>query len=277
MVGLFQQHGAIAFAILIGGLGSIVTGLLAIAVSNRSKNGAKVGLLALGLVAATATVTVVAVMGARLRVDRAVAELAEPDKTLATQAGYSRSTGLSKLGAALAGVGFVASVIGTMRGLSVRERAARADSKREPELGEMSDSSLGLGVLVVGAIALFSVVASAMPLVMKAPGLDLAPDDPARKFRDAEAMLSDGRVEEGCAALEEGFAKKADPKKAKIRSVDGLVTECFDQRLEQAMSAADAEEFDRVTTALQETKMPLDESQRKRLDDALAMRREQEP
>lgn len=284
MVGLFQTHGAVAFAILATGIAALVAAFLALAWSKRPY-GAKIGVLALGLVAVTGTLTAGTVMRSRITTDHAAQTLDEPEKTLYVQKGYDASANLAKLGVALGAVALVAAIIGTLRGLTARAPSpseagptsevhpSSEQGDGEPRNGDASDSMLGLGALVVGGIALFAVAAAFMPIVMKAPGLDLEADDPARKFRDAEAHLSEGRVQEGCAALEEAFAQRADPKKAKVRSVEGLVTECFDTRLERALAASSPEEFDQVVSELENTKMPLDASQKERLEAALEMRR----
>ncbi|NUP11405.1 MAG: hypothetical protein HOW73_35620 [Polyangiaceae bacterium] len=286
MVDLFKTHGVVAFAILAAGLAAIVAGALAVA-SSKERLGAKVGLGALGLVAITCTLTVAGVMRARIATDQAVKTLEEPLKTQLTVKGYAESSNLSKLGVALGVLGLVGAAIGTLRGLAVKEGEAKpqaADGEagataapEEPQLGEMSDSMLGLGALVVGSLALFSLVAAFMPLVMKPPGLDLPADDPARKFREAETLLSEGRAPEGCAALEEGFQKGGDPKKAKLRSVEGLVAECFDKRIDEALAAGSPEDFQRLVTDLEGTKMPLDDTQKKRLSDVVAMKDQAKP
>src|SRR5688572_13348857 len=61
MLALFKTHGAVAFAILVAGILAIVTGLLSVALSKK-RDGAKVGVFALGLVAITCTIAVASVM-----------------------------------------------------------------------------------------------------------------------------------------------------------------------------------------------------------------------
>ncbi|MBK6513413.1 MAG: hypothetical protein IPM79_05685 [Polyangiaceae bacterium] len=272
MVDVFKAHGVVAVAILAVGLLAVGAGVLSL-VRSKQRVGAKIGLAALGLTALAATLTVGAVMSFRMRADRAAKDLEEPTRTKVVLAAYERTSSLSKLSLVLGVVALGTAAAGTMRGLGAKEEGAPdKPADAEAELGEMSDSTLGLGALVVGALALFSLVAVFMPLVMKPPGLELDEDDPARKFRDAEALLTDGKVAEGCAALEDAYAQGADPKRAKLRSVEGLVTECFDQRLDGALNAASKEDFDKALSELEKTKMPLDDGQRKRLDDALALR-----
>lgn len=281
MVGMFKTHGAVAFLILSLGLAAVVTGLLAVA-NAKKRLGAKIGLAALILVTLTCSVTVGVSMTTRLKTDRASMAIDEPERTQFITAGYAAASGLAKMGVGFGVIAFIAAVMGTMRGLAVKEppkgdepppSSMAIDSKREPQMGELSDSTLGLGSLVVGALAFFSIAAAFMPLVMKAPGGELKADDPARKFREAEGLLSDGNVEGGCAALEEGFAQGGDPRRARLRSIEGLIAECFNQRIDRALAASSAEEFAKVVGELETTKMPLDDAQKKRLAEVVEMRK----
>lgn len=276
MVEVFKTHAAVALAILAIGLAAVAAGVLSIRWGKR-RLGAKVGVAGLALSALCATLTVGAIMNQRVNADRAAKDLEEPARTQLIQSAYGSTSALSQLGLALGAVAFGASVVGTLRGLAAKEEGAPPRPEPSPDdaearMGELSDSTLGLGALVLGALALFSLVAAFMPLVMKPPGLDLGADDPARKFREAEALLGEGKVAEGCAALEQAYVEGADPQRAKLRSVEGLVTECFDKRLDGALNASTKEDFVRGVNELERTKMPLSDSQRKRLDDALATR-----
>lgn len=274
MVDLFKTHGAVAFCILFAGLAAVTTSILSLMFATH-RSGAKLGLSALGLVALTCTLAVVVVMRSRLHTDRAAMTLEEPVRSQRIEAGYARANGLAKMALVFGGSALMVGIVGTIRSLSslkAREDEERG-SARDPQLGELSDSMLGLGALVVGALAVFSVAAVGMPLLLKPPRSELAADDPAHGFTKAEQLLAEGKVGEACQSLEAAYAAAAEPTKARVRSVEGLVSECFDKKLESALSASSPEDFDRIAAELQATKMPLNEGQKKRLNEALELRK----
>ncbi len=279
MLELFRIHGPLAFVVVALGVAAVAVGGVSIALA-KARTGAKVGLAALALVAATGSATVAGVMSHRMRTDRAATQLEEPTKSAYERQGYDQSASLAKVGLFFAAIAFVTAVVGTLKGLGIHRGAkplTAPESKRPPGSEtaptEENESMLGLGSLVVGSLAMFSIVAMFMPLVMKPKGTDLPADDPALKLREAERLLSEGKFKEGCAALEEGFKRHADPGKAKVRSIEGLVSECFDQKLEAALSAPDAATFDALTAELRETSMPIDDAAKRRLESALEARR----
>ncbi len=251
---LFAQ-GPLAYAIVAFGLAATATGVLALATS-RSRSGLPLGLISLVLTLGCTTSALVTVIAGRARVDRAAAEAFGVERERIRERGYAATRAAAEAGF---GFGFAALLLGgagtTMSMLRRR--------KEDPEGGELGAT---LGTIVLGGVAVFSVVATGMPLLMGIPGGALAADDPAQGFATAEGHFAEGRASEGCADLDGAFRAGANPAKARVRSVDALVSECFEQRLSQALAATSLEDRNAALAWLTSSKLPLTEEQRRRLD-----------
>lgn len=270
---LFKIFGPIAFAILSLGLGAVVTGMLSVAFS-KSRLGAQFGLGAFALIIVESTLTLVGVLGHRIRAERVAEALADADRTRLLEVARVQSNALAKLGVAAAALALVLAILGVVRALTATtKRPDTPGSKRkgEPEavdVATLGDSNLGLGALVLGCMAVFAVTASVMPLILKTAKNGIAADGPTQKFREAEKHLEAGEVVQGCALLDEAWKGSNDPTRAFGKSAPALVSECFEQNLERALNASDAAERDRVLAGLRESPLPLSDDQKKRLSEA---------
>lgn len=270
---LFKIFGPIALAILSLGLGAVVTGMLSVAFS-KSRLGAQFGLGAFALIVVESTLTLVSVLGHRIRAERAVEALGDADRTRLLEVARIQSNALAKLGVAAAAIALVLAILGVVRSLTATSKRADAPaSKKKAEaeavdVATLGDSNLGLGALVLGCMAVFSVTASVMPLILKTAKNGIAADAPTQKFREAEKHLEVGELAEGCTLLSEAWKGSSDPARAFGKTAPALVSECFEQNLERALNAPDAAERDRVLASLRESPLPISDDQKKRLAEA---------
>jgi len=272
MVELAKTHGPIVYGIILFGLASVVVGALSIALS-KNKAGVYAGFAAIALVLATSSVSVVAVMSARITAQK-MADSVEPSlrEELLAHA-HLESVGLAKLGVAFGAIGLLAGAVGLVRSLVSEDKKAPPSTsegaERTASWMRAVESNIGLAGLVLSGLALFSVVGAGMPFLVKPPTGSAARGDPERRLVDATRMLEDGRFDDGCTALEQAFADGVDAKQAGVNNVESLVGECFEQKLGKAESGIAPAERTRILTALQETKLPLGQAQRDRVRQAL--------
>lgn len=280
---LFKIFGPVSFGILAAGMAALVTGMLAVAFS-QARLGAKFGVGSFALIVIESSLTLIGVMGHRIRAEHAAETLAEPERAQLLAAAHVQSAALAKLGAGFAGVALALAILGVVRGLTAHAKSqhkpqsaksppasARAgksdDDPPEVDVAALGESSLGLGALVLGCMATFSLIATLMPLILKTEKNGLAGDASTEKYREAARRLEAGEFSDGCAALDEAYKGARDPKRFG-KDAPGLVSECFEQGLERAEAAPDAAERDRVLASLKDSPLPFSDEQKKRLAEA---------
>ncbi len=277
MVELAKTFGPIVYGMIMLGLASVVFAVLSLALS-KSKTGVYSGFAALVLVLASSTISVIGVMQARIEAQKA-ADAVDPslrEEVLAR--GHRESVGFAKVGLAFGGIGLVVGAIGLAKSLI-------ADDKKSPPssavVGDHAatrmrpfEGTRGLAALVLSGLALFSLVGAGMPFIVKPPTGTEARGDPERKLVDAAHMLEEGNFDAGCTAIEQAFGDGVNVQRSGVKNVESMVTECFEQKLGKAESGADAAERTRILTALRDTRMPLQESQRERVKSALEAARQ---
>ncbi len=254
MFGALFAHGTLAYILVGLGFAALATGLLALAVS-RSTPGLWVGLVSLVLTLGCATTALVGTIAGRAKVERAAADATLADAQQIRENGYKLTREIAEAGF---GFGFSALVLGGA-GTTIALLRRRRKNPEAQGLG------VPLGAIVLGSVCAFSVMATATPLFMGVPGKPVAADDPARKFLSAEQHLSDGRIGQACLDLDEAYRAEAKPDKVKLRNVDALVSECFEQKMEAALAASSLEDRDRELDWLAASKLPLSDAQRGRL------------
>ncbi len=263
MFGALFAHGSLAYALVGLGFAALATGLLALAVS-RSSPGLWVGLVSLVLTLACSSTALVGTIAGRAKVDRQVAELSATEAQRVRDEGYRLTRDIAE-----AGFGFGLSSL--LLGGAGTAIALLRRRKKDPEALGLG---LPLGAMVLGGVCAFSVIATATPLWIGTPGKNLATDDPARRFVTAEEHLGEGRIGPACTEIDEAFRAGAKPERAQVRSVDALVSECFEQKMEQALSASSLEERNRELEWLAASALPFTEGQRARLEKERSLSRE---
>jgi len=258
MWALLASGAFLPWCVLALGLSAISVGVVAVS-TPKGRRSMLVGVVTLLLVAVTATVTTAGVMRARVTVDR-TEETTTDAAEAARKVVYDRTLALAKLGAALSLIAFVLGTASAIRG-------AVADYEAADAKGESEEWTIPLGPAVICAIALFSTVAAGTPLVMGMPKKDFPAAE--KDLADAEKLLGEGKFVEGCAALDKAFQEGAAPQGLRKGTIEGLVTECFDQRIDRALSSEPGARKTELE-ALKASKMPLEDGQTKRLDEALA-------
>jgi hypothetical protein len=277
MVELARTFGPIVYGMIMLGLASVVFGVLALALS-KSKTGVYSGFAALVLVLASSTISVFGVMHARIEAQKA-ADAVDPslrEQVLAR--GHQESLGFAKVGVAFGGIGLVLGAIGLVKSLMNDDKKGSPASATGSDQGAAwmrpFEGTRGLAALVLSGLALFSLIGAGMPFLVKPPTGSEARGDPERKLVDAAHMLEEGNFDAGCTAIEQAFADGVNVQRSGLKNVESMVSECFEQKLGKAESGADAAERTRILTALRDTRMPLQESQRERVKTALAASRE---
>lgn len=263
MFGALFAHGSLAYVLVGLGFAAVATGLLALAVS-RSSSGLWVGLISLVLTLGCSSTALVGTIAGRAKADRQAAELPATEAQHARDEAYRLTRDIAEAGF---GFGLSALVLGgTGTAIALLRRR-----RKDPEALGLG---LPLGAMVLGGVCAFSVIATATPLWIGTPGKRLAADDPARKFASAEANLAEGRVGQACTELDEAFRAGAEPERAHVRNVDALVSECFEQKMEQALNATSLEDRDKELEWLAGSALPFSEADRARLEKERSVSRE---
>ncbi|MBL9022580.1 MAG: hypothetical protein JNL21_10295 [Myxococcales bacterium] len=259
MFGALFAQGALAYVLVGFGFAAVAAGLLSVALA-RSHASPAVGIVALALTLGCSTTALIGTIAGRTRIERVAAEAEPSQRQKVREEGYRVTREIAQAGFGFTLPAFILGAAGTTLALLKRRR-------KQPD-----EQGLGvpLGAIVLGSVAAFSVIATGTPLLMGVPGKELAADDPARKFLLAEEQLAEGRVGEACVALDEAYKAEAKPSKVNVRSVEALVSECFEQKLGQADAAPSLEERDRELEWLAGSRLPLNETQRARLEDERA-------
>ncbi len=277
MTELVKAHGPIAFAILIGGLLAVMAGVMSLALS-RSRFGAAFGAVGLVLCLLTTSASVVGAMGARIEAERSIESADSEQREATMQAGAQKSRALAKLGTGFGLVAFGLSAFGMWKVLWRRARAAAGPKSTRGEEAPSSrafdpmspfESTRGIAAVVLTGLALFTVLGAAMPFLVPSPGGGSLVKG-AEKFSDAEKLLADGNFEQGCAMIEAAFAEGLDPKRARVKNMEGMVSECFENKLGKALNGAPPDERARILADLATSKMPMNEEQQRRLAEARA-------
>lgn len=262
MFGALFAHGALAYVLVGLGFAALATGLMSVALA-RSRATPSLGILALVLTLGCSTSALVGTIAGRANIERVAAEAEPTERQRVREEGYRVTKEIAQAGFGLSLPAFILAAIGTTLAILKQRR------KHPDEQG----MGVPLGAIVLGSVCAFSVIATGTPLLMGVPGKELAPDDPARKFLTAEEHLAEGRVAEACVDLDDAYRAEAKPSKVNARSVESLVSECFEQKLAQAGSAPSIEERDKSLEWLAGSKLPLSEGQRARLEDERAKSR----
>ena len=115
---------------------------------------------------------------------------------------------------------------------------------------------------IMRTAAVLAVTASATPLIMGMPGRG----SPAaqKKVGEAQKLLEDGNFSEGCTKLDEAFQEGATSEVVHGGEVEGLVTECFNVRVDRALASPPKERVEQLD-ALSTSKLPLEAAQKERL------------
>jgi hypothetical protein len=263
MFGALFAHGSLAYALVGLGFAALATGLLALAVS-RSAPGLWVGLVSLVLTLACSSTALVGTIAGRAKVDRQAAELSVTEAQRARDEGYRLTRDIAEAGFGFGLSSLLLGGAGTAIALLRRRR-------KDPEALGLG---LPLGAMVLGGVCAFSVIATATPLWIGTPGKNLAADDPARRFAIAEEHLAEGRIGPACTEIDEAFRGGAKPERAQVRSVDALVSECFEQKIDQALNATSLEDRNRELEWLAASALPFSEAQRARLERERSLSRE---
>lgn len=258
MWALLASGRLLPWGLLALGLSAISVGVVAVS-APKGVRALHVGMLALVLVVVTGTITVGSVMRQRVAIDRSTDDLTAEDAEHARKAVYDETLTLAKLGGALAAIGLVLGAAAVVRG-------ALADYAEAEKNGESDEWTIPLGAAVLAAIALFSTVAAATPLVMGMPGKNVPAAQ--KKIADAEKLLEAGSFSEGCSMLEQAFQEGAAVDGPRKDTIGGLVTECFNQRIDRALASEPGARKTELE-GLKASKLPLDDAQRKRVDEEL--------
>ncbi|MFO0550457.1 MAG: hypothetical protein U0271_18830 [Polyangiaceae bacterium] len=278
----FKALGAPAFLVLILAVAGFSTAVLALVMS-KHKRGLVAAIAAFMLTAVGCTSAAILTMRSRIDTDRAAEKVDSREREAFSDAGYSRAAGYSKVAAPFGILAFLVAAVAAVRGAAAEKRESEV-AEKQPETVRMAhalpkasdldrsgDSMASLGALVAGGLALFSLSVVLVPLLLKSGGSRLDPRDPANRLREAERLFADGKFEEGCAALEDGFEKQADPTHAKVKNLDSLISECVELKLARAAEVPD-EERAKLLSSLEKSKMPLTDEQRERVKAAKSSR-----
>ncbi|MFO0614538.1 MAG: hypothetical protein U0414_18275 [Polyangiaceae bacterium] len=253
----------------LGGLG-VVGAILAIAL-NRRRLGAALGMAALVLAVACATLGALSVVVERGRADRAAqAGPTEVAKQRARRAGYERARGGAELGLVASAPALFGGLFGVLAPM-LRRRKPRPMSMRMPrsirsQAKHEWTTPTGLVTLSASGFAVLAVAACAAVWTIPLPGPALAAKDPAWDAREAIEIMGSGAFDEGCTRLATACLTGCEERK--VPDLVAAATECAENRLDAALEHPTPEAIERVER-FANGPTPIGEAERQRIRDEL--------
>lgn len=278
---------ALPFAWVLLALGaSGLVACVAALVANKHRFGLAIGVGALALTIACASLGGLSVVIERGRVDDAVARMdatadgratTEAAKLRVRRAGYERARATAQLGLLFAGAPLFGGLYAVLAPM-VRRRTPRPVSMRMPRSirsqakHEWRTTNGGVLGLSVSAFALLAVGACAVVWTLPLPGPAIASKDPAWDAREAIDVIRAGGFDVGCKRLADACTAICDEKK--VPDLAAAATECAELWLEA--SREDPATLDRLE-AFARSSAPLGESERQRIKAEVALIRAPAP
>lgn len=278
---------ALPFVWVLVALGALgLVGCIAALVANKHRLGLAIGVGALALAIACASLGGLSVVIERGRVDDAVARMeatadgrarTESARLRARRAGYERARAAAQLGLLSATAPLFGGLFGVLAPM-IRRRTPRPMSMRMPRSirsqakYEWNTTNGGVLGLSVSAFALLAVGACAVVWTLPLPGPAIASKDPAWDAREAIDVMRDGAFDVGCARLADACRAACDEEK--VPDLAGAATECAEIWLEAGRE--DPATLERLE-AFARSSAPLGDAERQRIKTEVALIRAPRP